>query len=64
MFPKDNSPIITRNGSIYPSPELIKLQNNETNKIDQHFNDLFTFGLVLLEVFFMINMDCVYEGRF
>jgi hypothetical protein len=53
-----------RNGFIYPSPELIKYQNNEINLYNPHLSDLFTLGLVLLEVFYMANMDCVYEKLF
>lgn len=52
MFPinKDDKSmtIATKNGFVYPSPEIIKFQKGEIDKYDKHSSDLFTFGMVLL----------------
>lgn len=48
MFSREDQPARVRNGFVYPSPEVIKLQNHEIEGYEKHLSDLFTFGLVLL----------------
>lgn len=48
-------------GIIYPSPEKILFRNGFIKEPDSFLSDLFSLGIVLLEIYFFQHMDIIYE---
>ena len=52
------------NSTIYPSPEKILFSNSFISTYDKTLSDIFTLGIVILEIIYFYNMDCLYESNF
>lgn len=48
-------------GNIYPSPEKILFENGYIQNYDIFLSDLFSLGVMILDIFFLEHMDILYE---